>query len=410
MPLDDVAIIYGYNSTRTDTKGFYKIGIERNHIPILIFSHPGYITSYKKINENIAPKIDVYLLKAKKIKNIKFNKKRTYKRKQFELIIPPNSLVDGNGSSVEKGDITYAILDPSSGNTGKAMPGRLAALDNGIEKKLESYGMFDISARYKNNRLYIKSGKKITIKIPYFGKKGSKKKSVPLWSFNTKMGLWEREGDAKLMKKKGKVWAEANLTHMSWWNLDRWVEPNQVTTIWINSVVDEKGKRVPKFILNAKGISYGGMEQKEFVNKFGPFCIEAKRNETVELEGLVLKKNYRFRGAKKIKTLDRASTCAQRDNNALFIKKLKLKKLTHFLPVADYKLAGTLCKMEDFDFPISTKKLLNGCDIENLTKIYLKSGQDYIGIFKQIPEHILIITKRGVMKFHASLIKKVKEL
>jgi len=413
IPLKNVKIKLGRQNVLSSASGYFTLRPPKSNTPqsqLIIFKHKKYVTTYKSIRAH--RQMEAYMLRAT-VKKINLSKTVRIKSKKIDIKIPALALVDEYGFSVKKVKVKYSVLNPRRKKDAKHMPGRLIAIADGQEKKLESFGMFDISFFGKNNnKLKIKKGSEITVKLPVKKSMLGGSSTIPLWSFDTHTGIWTKEGTARVLKRKGrKVWVEAKISHTSWWNLDRFIDPNEITAIRIKKIKDENGKLLKKVTLNVVGMSYGGLVQKSFMNSgMSSICIEAKRNERVRLEAFVIFKKFRLKTAKNIRTNAEPSDCNENIDKAIVMDVITLKKSSHFLSAKYYEDASTICNLEDLDFPVTQKQLLGACKIENLTKITLTNNKIYNGIFKQTSETILIITKRGVLSYPAKLIKKITEL
>jgi len=287
IPIKNVKIRLGQQRVSSNAAGYFTLLSPKSNAlesQLLIFKHKAYVTTYKSARAH--RQMEVYMLRAT-TKKINLTKTVRIKSKKIHIKIPALALVDEYGFSVKKAKIKFSVLNPSRKKDTKHMPGRLIAISNGVEKKLESFGMFDISFYGKNkSKLKIKKGKEIVVKLPVKKSLLAGASTIPLWSFDTRKGTWTKEGTAKVLKKKGgKLWVEAKINHTSWWNLDRFIDPNEISAIRIKKIKDENGRLLKKVTLSAVGKSYGGLVQKSFKNSnMSSICIEAKRNERIRLE------------------------------------------------------------------------------------------------------------------------------
>jgi hypothetical protein len=139
---------------------------------------------------------------------------------QLAVQFPASAIVDGDGN-IHEGivDVYAQYIDPTSEDIASVMPGDLVGLDEDAEENvLASYGMVAIELVDKSGRqLNIKEGMRATIEVQVPSSKlQTAPATIPLWYFDTAVGLWVLNGEATLQGDRyiGEV------SHFSYWNCD----------------------------------------------------------------------------------------------------------------------------------------------------------------------------------------------
>ncbi len=134
------------------------------------------------------------------------------------LDFPANSVVKANGDLYQGVVEVYANwIDPANSTLTEIMPGNLEAKNQaGDLVTLLSYGMIAVELEGQlGEELNIGNGQKVTLNFPLEGEYlSSALADIPLWHFDKSSGLWQEEGEARLV---GNVY-QGEVSHFSFWN------------------------------------------------------------------------------------------------------------------------------------------------------------------------------------------------
>ncbi|RUM90906.1 MAG: hypothetical protein DSZ26_01725 [Thermovibrio sp.] len=201
------------------------------------------------------------------------------------------------GSGSQTYVLGATLCDPSSEK--KVFPGRFIANDPkafGNRQSSNSTGQIE-SVAFMDLNLYDSEGNKVDLpvsgmtirfKIPeslqskYREAYERGETSIPWYSYNETTGLWEREGDVRLIDVDGKLYGEAEATHFSWWNCDAPVIDHSCL---MACVVDKNGNPIKGAKVVAEGISYQGISSPKFTQENGYLNEElrVKRGSRVKI-------------------------------------------------------------------------------------------------------------------------------
>ena len=180
-----------------------------------------------------------------------------------ELSIPTGSLPEGVTSVT--GTVTY--IDPTDPDQLAAFPGGdflAAPTDGGEPVLIESLGLLEFA-------LFDQDGNPITelagpaevcMRVPE-GVPASDGETIPLWYYDPQAGIWKEEGQAVVEDRSsdpnvGELWACGEVTHFTWWNVDR---PVQTHACFKFRMVDETTGEpfTDGRVWYAQGVSYSGV-------------------------------------------------------------------------------------------------------------------------------------------------------
>ncbi|HKP56417.1 MAG TPA: hypothetical protein VJV78_06850, partial [Polyangiales bacterium] len=178
-----------------------------------------------------------------------------------EVVIDEGAFVDAEGKPVS-GMVTVelSVLDPSTPAGMQAFPGDFAATSRGgSEGQLESFVPMEITARSGDKVLDFAADKPAEVSFPVPGAlKDKAPQTIALWSLNETTGAWVEEGIATLVTDgAGQLVYRGKLTHMSWWNCDRFID--KVTCI--RGCVTRDGSPARSVTTQAEGIDYSNVGQ-----------------------------------------------------------------------------------------------------------------------------------------------------
>lgn len=104
-------------------------------------------------------------------------------------------------------------------------------------------------------------------------------RTIPWWSYDEELGEWIREGDSVLLDVNGVLYAEANLNHFSWWNVD---QPISTHALVCGVVKDKEGDLLQGVNVTARGISYNG-DGNTVTDAEGKYQIRVKKLSDIEI-------------------------------------------------------------------------------------------------------------------------------
>lgn len=108
--------------------------------------------------------------------------------------------------------------------------------------------------------------------------------TIPWWSYDEVEGVWVREDadpstpelDDSLIINNGSIlYAQAAVTHFSWWNVDQPIESHSCLC---TEVVNESNEPIAGAEVQLKGVSYSGWSQPVLSDQQGKVCVNGKRS------------------------------------------------------------------------------------------------------------------------------------
>ncbi|HKU44816.1 MAG TPA: hypothetical protein VJR89_41945, partial [Polyangiales bacterium] len=201
------------------------------------------------------------------------------------VTIEQGAFLDADGKPVT-GMVTVqlSVLDPSTPAGLQAFPGDFAATSKaGGEGQLETFVPMEITVRSGDKVLDFAQGKGAEVNFPVpDGLKDKAPQTIALWSLSPTTGVWSEEGTATLITDgSGQVVYRGRLTHMSWWNCDRFMD--QVTCI--RGCVTRDGKAAPWVLTQAEGIDYSNIGQDR-TGSDGCFAQDVKAGAQLRVRAL----------------------------------------------------------------------------------------------------------------------------
>lgn len=258
MPLRNVTVTSGDQTTTTDLNGYYKldkVNAVKGRV-VVKFQKQGFMTVVRSLPGQNNARLDM---------NMKECTTKTFSSAtatpvvmsgtngQMTVNLPADAYVTESGEAYTgQVKVSAAYLNPDDESFSDQMPGDLSALrtDNS-EAQLISYGMVAVELTGADGqKLQLAEGKTATLAFPVpdkFKDNDPLPATIPLWSFDEATGLWVEEGvatyDATLKAYVGEV------SHFSWHNLD---QPELRATLNVK-VLDANGNAVPHIIVNVDG-------------------------------------------------------------------------------------------------------------------------------------------------------------
>ncbi|MBP6659473.1 MAG: hypothetical protein KA174_02270 [Chitinophagales bacterium] len=246
----------GDKTATTDANGIFKINdvtLSKNHALVKV-SKAGYFDGTRTFiaTSSKTSTIQIRLLtKSLKASFSASSGATVTVTSSASIEFPANAIKNVDGSTYTGTVKVYAaFLDPTDSNLETKMPGDLIGTrtDNS-ESLLRSFGMMNVELEdASGNKLNIADGKEATLTMVVPASLLSAATStIPLWYFDTNIGLWKEEGIATLTGNKyiGKV------KHFSWWNCDT---PAAAITLSLR-LVDADGNPISNITTILKNIS-----------------------------------------------------------------------------------------------------------------------------------------------------------
>jgi len=278
IALAGVTISINNQNTTTDNDGFFvlpNIDIPTMKRWVVDVQKAGYIATQTIVeldNDQESYSIDVLMTlpDISTTADLRQPQTITLNEDQLSISLPANAVSGGGNNATVS--LTYG--DPNS-TRGKAIfPGDYSAT-NDISTTpniiLESIGFMDISVTDENgNDLSVLSAPaSITLRLPAMYQTGGAKEgdinagdTIEWWSYNEDQGTWLREDadpstntmdNANITDVEGVLFANAQVTHFSWWNVDRPIEEHACITV---KVIDKNGQPLKSFAVTAEGVSF----------------------------------------------------------------------------------------------------------------------------------------------------------
>jgi hypothetical protein len=290
----------------------------------LIFSRTGYTTAYQEVyvgdslpegsealllspgtTENTdgqsvaATQVQVYLkpvqtLDLSESTTVTLGKSgsRTWKQQHFKPSRAGlfSSIRSKNGYPVKRGKydgatLDFSKLDPTTEL--EAMPGPLRTMVGDTTYGLKAVTMMDLTMRDANgDAIQMTDGDVLQtfIKLPerdqeiYRESYESGERVIPLYSFDTSTNFWILEGDAELVSINGEMYAEADISHFSWWSL---ANP-ELRGLLRGRVLDGQGQAVPYVQVNLEAIGES-FQTTTTTDAQGQYSFYVLRNSTISL-------------------------------------------------------------------------------------------------------------------------------
>ncbi|MFN5620007.1 MAG: FISUMP domain-containing protein [Flavobacteriales bacterium] len=218
-----VSGLWSNQTTTTDARGFFRLEelvcYETN--ASITVSKSGYFKGSRTWIPTSGGdnRIEIQLLSDAAVGNFQADQGGSVEAEGFTLNFPPNGMVL-NGSPYQ-GNVSVSLnaIDPTELITmSRQMPGDLSGMHNGERMALRSMGMAAIELRSESGEiLQPAAGSPVEMRciIPS-DMQASAPQSIPLWSFNEALGLWDYEGAAQ---RVGNAYV-GSASHFSYWNFD----------------------------------------------------------------------------------------------------------------------------------------------------------------------------------------------
>lgn len=286
VPVPDVRVDLGGKHTYTDALGMYVLPdaqVQTNRVGLVSFTKDGYADQFKRVELDGGETAGVDVRMAVPDASTNFQDPETLTTMSTpELSVEiPASAVQFEGVTVTTAiDIAIVVGDPTDAVDADMMPGSFLSLQNG-GTPLDSVSFFDLTITDSNSgQRYSELAEPIVVELPLpAGLQASYTPgdTIELWSLNEQTGAWVIEGNSTVFDNGGTLWTRSELTHLSWWNVDRPVEQHGCI---IGQVVDGNGDPLAGASLIASGVTYNGTSSPVITDATGTGGVTIKNSST----------------------------------------------------------------------------------------------------------------------------------
>jgi hypothetical protein len=215
-----------------------------------------------------------------------------------EIVFPANSIADSGDVKINIG-----VGDPTTTEGAAVFPGDyMAATTEGgdADTPLESIAFTEITITddQGNEITTLSEPATLTVRLPdSLQSKYGAGDSIEWWSYDETNASWIREDadpstpdtidDAAVIDLRGDgvLYAQAKVTHMSWWNVD---EPIDQHSCLCTTIVDKEGSPLVNQLLTAEGVTYTGVSLPAATDNQGYACVTVKRSTDTVTERIKL--------------------------------------------------------------------------------------------------------------------------
>ncbi|MCF6337610.1 MAG: hypothetical protein L3J84_06620 [Gammaproteobacteria bacterium] len=297
--LIDVTVSSGGKSATTDANGFYELAnipVPSSGSVVLTYEKEGYATFQRSL-----PVADgeTYAVAASLLQ---YHHSESMDAAQSNnLIVADPDNVTGHslaeisfpaGSMASSGNVTVevAVGDPTTEAGRPTFPGDYMAastLGGEVDTPLESVVFTEITVTDANGTelTQLNEPATVTVRLPdALQSQYSVGDTIPWWSYDENTATWVREDakpvtavrdDAEVIDLNGMLYAQAEVTHFSWWNVDLPMDEHACLCV---TVQDENDAPVVGSLLIAEGVSYNGMSRPARTGTNGRACVTVKRS------------------------------------------------------------------------------------------------------------------------------------
>ncbi|HEY9068966.1 MAG TPA: hypothetical protein VIV61_01845 [Candidatus Ozemobacteraceae bacterium] len=139
--------------------------------------------------------------------------------KKAKVEFAANSILGADGTPVTSANITIANQVPGDAGYADTFPGVFAGVrNNNTTTPFESFGFVNVDLGAGNR---LDPTKPATLTIPIGAGNVPTNDTIPLWSFDPATGKWKEEGVATRQVVGGNVVYVGQVTHFTFYNLDR---------------------------------------------------------------------------------------------------------------------------------------------------------------------------------------------
>ncbi|MDX1811379.1 MAG: hypothetical protein R3240_05495, partial [Gammaproteobacteria bacterium] len=292
-------------TTTTDLNGYYKlmdVPVPASGLLVLTYEKDGYATFQRTVpvaaNETYT--VTAHLLQHQYSEQVDAASQQDLTVEdpanpggapKATLSFPAGSLGSGNVT------VNVAVGDPTTEEGRPTFPGDyMAATTQGGEADtpLESVVFTEITVKDANGDevTQVTEPASVTVRLPDSLQSAySAGDEIPWWSYDETNATWIREDadpatpdtmdKAVIIDQGGVLYAQAKVTHFSWWNVD---EPIDQHSCLCAQVVDDNNQPLVGVQLIAEGVSYNGRSRPASTDTNGKGCVTVKRSSDTVTE------------------------------------------------------------------------------------------------------------------------------
>jgi hypothetical protein len=345
QPVADVKITGPHSVTATsDAQGKFELSMLETQRTALIASIEGFARAIEPVEvvANQAVSVEFRLLPVSASAELDSSKGGEVRAASGAAVtVDEGAFLDAQGKPVTgMVSVELTVLDPSTPAGLRAFPGDFAATSkSGSDGQLETFVPMEVTVRSGDEVLDFAKGKGAEVNFPVpDGLKDKAPQTIALWSLSTTTGAWQEEGSATLITDgSGQLVYRGRLTHMSWWNCDRFMD--RVTCV--RGCVTKDGNAASRVTTQAEGIDYSNIGQ-DLTDDKGCFAQDVKAGAQLRVRALTTDATSEWKVITAPETLMKA-----RDNRDAC------------MDVGTLELVGR--KAEDMSCPSGTTKCGDAC-------------------------------------------------
>lgn len=307
--LAEVEVSAGGRSTATDLNGYYEltdVPVPGDGLLVLTYEKEGYATFQRTIpvTADETHSVTARLLQFHYSEQVVADDEQNLDVENpgdpggdpfAQLSFPAGSLGSGNVT------INVAVGDPTTEEGRPTFPGDyMAATTQGsdADTPLESVVFTEITIHDANGDEITEVTEPVTVTLRLPDSLQSRYvagETIEWWSYDEIDAIWIREDadpatpemldDAMVIDQGGVLYAQAKVTHFTWWNVD---EPIDEHSCLCAIVVDDNDLPVAGAQLIAEGITYNGRSQPTATGVDGKGCVTVKRSTDTVTEQIRL--------------------------------------------------------------------------------------------------------------------------
>ncbi len=223
-PLTDVLVLFESYTTTTDDQGYFQlknINFYKEATSIIV-EKDGYFKSSKTIypTENETSHFSIALMEKTLTDKLISGESKSIITEGLNINFDNPQFIHEDGSSYSGSVNTYVKwLNPVAENLSDIMPGDLVGIDlESNQQALQTFGMLTVELETESGQeleLAAESNATIEMEVPA-ELLSQAPAQIPLWHFDTEIGLWIEEGVANLQGDK----YVGEVGHFSFWNCD----------------------------------------------------------------------------------------------------------------------------------------------------------------------------------------------
>ncbi len=302
--LVDVTVLAGGKSTVTDNNGVYlleDVPVPDDGRVVVTYKKAGYGTYQRSLLANSGEQyaLEAKLLRYQLSENINNGTQAQTLTSSDGQGTRVSLTLDNNALPSDDVTINIATGDPTTEEGRAVFPGdymAATAAGESPDTPLESIAYTEITITDDNGDELTTLAKPAALKVrlPDTFQTGgeragtyvagdSEKGFIEWWSYDEDNATWIREDadpstaeldNATVVEENGTLYAQAMVTHFSWWNADHPIGEHACLCV---TVVDENNQPVTNALVIAEGVTYTGRSTPQKTDDNGKTCVTVKR-------------------------------------------------------------------------------------------------------------------------------------